>query len=117
MNTDPRISPDTPPTGWHGLLRRPSTWLGRWSVALAVAYLVLYVVDIAVLMQLADNAPWRSAVVPPYAIVMLACGLGAGIVGLMAILRQHERSWIAWLGVCFGLTSLLLIIGKVVGQH
>jgi hypothetical protein len=33
-------------------------------------------------------------VMPFYGIFMLLCGLSAGIIGLIAVLRQHERSWL-----------------------
>lgn len=45
-------------------------------------------------MPSSSDAPWRHITLPFYGIFMLLCGLGAGVVGLMAMIRNHERSWL-----------------------
>jgi hypothetical protein len=45
-------------------------------------------------------------------IFMLLCGLVAGIVGLIAILRQHERSWLVWLAVLPMLWGIFMVLGE-----
>ncbi|MHC1679199.1 MAG: hypothetical protein AB9886_01535 [Candidatus Cryosericum sp.] len=117
MSTESRMTPDASTAGWHPLFRRPSTRLGWWSIALAVAFMVLSVVNSAVFMRLAADAPWRQTVLPVYGIVMMACGLVAGIVGLLAIVRQHERSLFVWLTLVFGLGVILLVLGEFLVPH
>jgi hypothetical protein len=41
---------------------------------------------------------------------MVACALASGIAGLIAVARQHERSWLVWL--LPGLLVLFLLIGE-----
>jgi len=117
MNTESRIPPDTSPTGWHGLLRRPSTRLGWWSVVLAVTFVVLDIINSAVFMQLTSDAPWRHVILPFYGIAMLSCGLVAGIVGLIALIRQHERSFFVWLTLIPGLGVVLFVLGEFLVPH
>ena len=47
-----------------------------------------------------------------YAIVLLGFGLAGGVVGLIAVIRQHERSWLVWLTMLPLLFVLLLVIGE-----
>lgn len=40
--------------------------------------------------------PWEGVILPLlYAMVLLGIGLAGGVVSLIAVLRQHERSWLA----------------------
>jgi len=48
---------------------------------------------------------------------MLACGLAAGIVGLLAIVRRQERSWLVWASALVGLDIMFLLLGELLGQH
>lgn len=117
MNADSRLPENMSPTGSRIVLRRPSTSLGWWSVALAVTFVVLYIINSAVFMRLTGGAPWRHAILPFYGIAMLSCGLAAGIVGLIAVIRQHERSLLAWLAILPGLMVLFLILGEFLVPH
>jgi hypothetical protein len=91
----------------RGLRSRPSTKLGRWSVALAAAFVTLYVVSAA--------AFWRWTPPPWVQIAMLLCGLGAGVTGAIAVVRQGERSWLVWLTLLPCLFVLGLVIGEFLG--
>ena len=48
---------------------------------------------------------------------MLLCGLSSGVVGLIAVLRRHERSALVWFTVLPGLFVLFLLIGEVLVPH
>lgn len=78
MNTTSRIPLDTSPTGWYGLLRRPSTRLGWWSVGLAVTSVVLNFINSPILTGLIGSNLWRVLIGLPFSFVMLSCGLVAG---------------------------------------
>jgi hypothetical protein len=74
-----------------------TAWLvGVWLMA---AFVVLFLINAFVFMPFSGDASWRQMILPFYGIFMLLCCLAAGIVGLVAITRQHERSWLVWLAV------------------
>ena len=64
-----------------------------------------------------SDAPWRHVFLPYYGIGMLLCGLAAGIVGLIAIVRRGERSWLVWLSVLPGLLVSFFILGEFLAPH
>lgn len=117
MSTESRMAPHASPAGWHPLFRRPSTRLGWWSIALAVVFVVLSVVNSAVFMRLTVDAPWRQTILPFYGIAMMACGLAAGIVGLLALVRQHEHSLFVWLALVVGLGTIVFLVGEFLVPH
>lgn len=80
---------------------RPATRLGWWAVCLMAAFVVMYLINTFVFMALPSfgDGTWRQTILPFYGIAMLLCGLVAGIVGLIAIAREHERSWLVWLTI------------------
>jgi len=63
------------------------------------------------------EVPWRQAVLPFYGIVMTACGLAAGIVGLIAVIRRPERSWLVWLAMLPGLMVVAFVLGEFLATH
>jgi hypothetical protein len=97
--------------------QRPGTKLGWWAVGLAVAFVVMYVFSAAVIWRLHTNTPWQMAVLPIYGILMLLCGLASGIVGLIALIRKHERSWVLWLTILPGAMMLFLLLGEFLVPH
>jgi hypothetical protein len=46
-----------------------------------------------------------------------AFGLAAGIVGLIAIMQQHERSWLGWFAILLGLLALVPRLGGILMPH
>lgn len=120
MNTDSGLPANVPLAGpplWRRIFSRPSTPLGRWSFALAIIFVVLFLINSFVFMPSQIEIPWRQVILPFYGIAMLLCGLAAGIVGLVAVLRQHERSWIVWLTFLPGLLVLFLLLGEFLVPH
>ena len=115
-DTNATKKPDSGDRG-RGFLSRPSTKLGRWSVALAATFVVLFIINSAVFMRLTQEAPWQQALLPFYGFAMLLCGLGAGIAGLIAVVRRHERSWLVWLTLLPGLLVIFLLLGELLVPH
>jgi len=101
----------------RGFLSVPSTKLGRWSVALAATFVALFIINATVFMPSTVEVPWRQTVLPFYGIAMMACGLAAGIVGLISLVRQHEHSWLVWLALLPGLMVVALVLGEFLVPH
>jgi hypothetical protein len=79
------------------ILGWPSTRLGWWSIALAATSVALTLIYLIVV-----SREWLSeqqviglafTILPSCALAALA----AGIVGLIAVIRRHERSLLVWL--------------------
>lgn len=97
--------------------QRPSTPLAWWAVGLALASFVMHVLNSAVFMRLAEDVPWRQTVLPFYGIFMMLCGVAAGVVGLIAMLKKHEHSWMVVLATLFGASALLFVVGEFLVPH
>jgi len=101
--------------------KRPSTRLGWRAVGLAGVFIVLFIINSAVFMPLfSRSGPYdrfSQTVMPFYGIFMLLCGLSAGVVGLIAVLRQHERSWLVWLTILPCAFVLFLLLGELLVPH
>ncbi len=91
----------------------PTTRPGRWSVRLGFAFALLFAV----------NIPFNIYVIQPlhasnqvsyitFILIMLACGILAGILGLIATIRHHERSWSVWASTAIGLFALLIFLNE-----
>jgi len=101
----------------RGFLSTPSTKLGRWSVGLAATFATLNIINATVFMPSIVEVPWRQTVLPFYGIAMMACGLAAGIVGLIAVIRRRERSWLVWLSLLNGLMVVAFVLGEFLAPH
>jgi hypothetical protein len=55
-------------------------------VGLMAAFIVEFLIN-GVFMQLTTNSWWQQNLLPSYGIIMLLCGLAAGILGLVAVIR------------------------------
>jgi hypothetical protein len=91
----------------------PHAQLGWWSVWLEVVFIVMFIINIVVLSLVTDETFWRGSILPFYAITMLLCGLAGGVVGLVTVIRQHERSYLIWLAILTGLFVLLLVLNEL----
>jgi hypothetical protein len=98
-------------------LQRPVTRLGWWAVGLALAFMLMFILNSTVFMGLPEDVPWRQTVLPFYGIFMLLCGLAAGVVGLIAVIRKHERSWMVWVTILPGALVLFLLLGEFLVPH
>ncbi len=95
----------------------PTSRLGWWSVGLGAAFAVLFLINSFVFMPSTIVIPWREVILPFYGVGMLLCGLAAGIVGLIAVIRRRERSWLVWLMLLPGILVLALLLGEFLVPH
>ncbi len=56
-------------------------------------------------------------VMPFYGIGMLLVGFSAGVVGLISIIRSHERSWVVWATLLPMAFVLFFLIGEFAVPH
>jgi hypothetical protein len=96
---------------WRRILGWPSTKLGWWSILLIAIYEIILLLNNSIYLNLPDGVSWRETLLPVYGIIMMIIGLAAGIVGLIAVARRHERSLLVWITIVIGLYSLLFLIG------
>jgi hypothetical protein len=88
------------------MFSRPSTRLGWYSVGLAAAFVVLFIINAALFLPAPGAVPWREAMV---GIGLLGCSIGSGAIALIALTRRRERSWLVWLALLPGLFVLFMI--------
>lgn len=120
MNATPKHMPGDPPASSplrQRILAPPSSRLGRWSAAFLAVFVVLFMINSFVFMPANDEAPWRQSLLPFYGIAMLLCGLVAGLLALIALMRRHERSCLVWLALLPGVLVLFLLLGEFLVPH
>ena len=120
MAVDPELSPrasSSKQPAWRRVIRWPSTQLGWAAVGLAAVFELMMIVNNAVFMRLPEDVPWRTTVLPYYGIFMMLCGLAAGIVGLIAVVRRREPSLLVWLTVLIGVSTLVFVVGEFLVPH
>jgi threonine/homoserine efflux transporter RhtA len=80
----------------------PHTKIGWWSVGLAAASIVFIL-------------SW--SVLPGGAILGFLSGLVGGILSLIAVIRQNERSWLVFLSILPLFWVLIFILGEFLVPH
>ena len=83
-------------------LERPHSKLSWWAVGLAGASILLMFA-------------WMF--LPGGAGLSFLCGLAGGVVALIAIVRQHERSWMVWLALLPMLNVFVFFLGEFLIPH
>jgi len=99
------------------ILQLPSTKPGWWAVGLAVAYAGMGIINTFVFMRLPEDVSWRQTILPYYGILMMLCGVSAGVVALIAVIRNRERSWLVWLTIVQWVFTLALLVGEFLIAH
>ncbi|MFT3895194.1 MAG: hypothetical protein QM730_26510 [Anaerolineales bacterium] len=84
-------------------LGMPHTKLGWWSVGLTLLFTLLFV---SILNE------WIRF--PGMFTVIL--GITGGIVTLIALIRNHERSWLVWLMLLPGLFAILIALRSMLSS-
>jgi cytochrome bd-type quinol oxidase subunit 2 len=100
--------------------RRPHTRLGWWAVGIFILFVLLFIVNAIVFIPAARGeatARWVQVSLPNLGIFLVLSGLAAGILGLIAIIKQRERSWLVWLAILPSAFILLLLLGDLLLAH
>ncbi len=93
----------------------PKSSLGRWSVGLAAAFILLSIL-FAVLTRLGEEPG-------PFALIFIAnvaigiSLIAAFITGLISIIKSKERSILVFLAVLVGFCALLFFLGQFLCTH
>lgn len=80
----------------------PTTERGRWAVALAALSILLTVT-------------W--SLVPSGGMIGFAAGVASGVMGALAIVRDHDRAITVWLTLVPFLLVVAFVIGEIVSPH
>jgi hypothetical protein len=98
-HTPPLWAPRTSPL-WRRVVSLPQTSLGWFAVApTAVSVWVLVCVGLGV---------FELTPIPLLDLVFF--GLAGAVLGLIAVLRSHERSWLVWLALVLGLGPAIIFL-------
>jgi hypothetical protein len=92
----------------------PKTSLGRWSVGLAAAFILLLALC-AVLTGLGGVGP--GPVGPIVTVAFGISGITAFVTGLISMIKSGERSILVFLAVLVGLFTLIFFLGEFVFPH
>ena len=113
----PSLTPRRPL--WRRILGLPGTWVGWWSVGLAVAFFVFFG-----LFQTLVAAGQRGGATffsnPWLALSLLTAAgsaIAAGVTAAVAIFSKGERSLLVFLALLLGLFVLVFALGELLVPH
>ncbi len=104
----------------------PKTKLGKWSVGLIIAMFLLFVVGRLFYLKIYTSVSAGETILsdiairPGLGLSMLsgfASGIIAFIVGLTAIIKNKERSILAFIATIIGALLILFLAGEVIFPH
>ncbi len=102
------------PHGFH-LSILPSTRTGRWTVLLSVLSLIALSIFFRIARPDADAV--IGALMLGSILATAIAGIGGLIVGLVAILRSHERGLLLVLPILWGLVVASFTLGELAFPH
>ena len=97
--------------------QRPGSKPGWWAAGLLAAFVVMFLFNSGVLMQISAPEWMNQSLLPAYGILMILCGLASGVTALIALIRKHERSWLVWLALLPGAMMVFLLLGEFLVPH
>lgn len=112
----------TPTQGGGFQTRWPDTTLGKWSLWLAVAFLAMFVVNsafVGVFGQSNDAVlnEFSRTYLPFYGIALMLTGAATGVLALLAIVRQRERSIVTLITLAPLLFVVVFLLGEFLLPH
>ena len=89
----------------------PKTSLGRWSVSLAAAFILVVVLNILLGPTACNVLEFNSGSIELRIFFVALCitGIGTLVTGLIGIIKSKERSLLTFLALLVGLFTLLFI--------
>ena len=95
----------------------PRSRLGWAAGILLVVSLLLFLINSFVFIPPSTNALFPRTFLIFYGLFMLLCGFSAGIVALIALIRNRERSWFVWLAVLPLAFWIFFLLGEFLVPH
>ena len=101
----------------------PKTILGRWSISLIIAAIVLFaafLLEVALGLRGGDTLDLSdfSQIAPGIPVMLAGVSiLSAGITGIISIVKYKERSILVFLALAMGVFALLFILGEFLFPH
>ena len=92
----------------------PKSYLGRWSVGLAAANILL---NVLFLVLVARGGLGPGPVAPIANATTGISGIAALVTGLISVTRSKERSILVFLALVVGLFTLLFFLGEFLVPH
>jgi len=102
--------------------RLPTTKLGKWSMWLAAAFMVGFAVNTVITGVVGtstdpDVEAFSQTYLPYWGVTLFAVGFAAGVVGLVAMLKDKERSLITLLTLVPLLFVIVFLLGEFLVPH
>ena len=93
----------------------PKTPLGRWSVGIAVAVILLVLLNILLGPNTLNVLGFSSGSIELRIFFVALCifGMGSLLTGLISIIKSKERSILVFLALVVGLISLGIIVSSI----
>ena len=104
----------------------PKAILGKWSLGLFTAMILLFFIGTSLASFIYQSVPAGNTILedialrPALALAMLVgivSGISAFITGLMAIVRQKERSRLVYATTTLGALLILFLLGEFIFPH
>ena len=96
-------------------LRLPTTRLGWWAVWIAIAFIMLFILNLLGVNAVCSTSNPICSFFSFIYLLSVLCGLASGVVGLVAIIRKHERSLMVWLSILLCAFILYIVISISLG--
>lgn len=81
-------------------MAKPRTQLGWWAGGLAIAFIVVFLLT-------------TSSVIVFSGVLILIIGVAAGVLGVYAMVKQGEGSWLVWLAILCGVFAILISLAAI----
>jgi len=113
-------------TTFHHGLHGAQTGPGKWSVALIILMLILFLLGTTAMNLLYPSSPAGNTILEdlaarPALVVAMLAGMAAGVAafftGVVAIMKHHDRTLIVFLATIFGALLIFLLLGEIISPH
>lgn len=78
----------------------PRTQFGKWAGGLAILFIVLFLLIM-------------SSIIAFSGVLYLIIGIAAGALGLYAMIKEGEGSWLVWLAILCGVFAVILLLAAL----
>ena len=95
---------------------RPISQRGRWAFWLGAAFIILFLLN-GVLMQVPEKSGLLRGLAIVYGWVLMLSGLASGVLSVVALLKDKERSWMALLPLLFAVYVVFMLVGEFLFPH